>query len=388
MNAAQEQAGHAHGHAHGHGPGEIDRIHVGAATGGYDVVVGRSDVAAHVPGLLGDGVQRVLIVHAAAVEPLAARLGDVLRGRGVRVWLQVVPDGEAAKTAAVTAGLWAQLGAAGFTRSDAVVGVGGGAVTDLAGFVAATWLRGVAVVQVPTTLLAMVDAAVGGKTGINTAEGKNLVGAFHEPVGVLVDLTSLRTLPRADLVAGMAEVVKGGFIGDPRILHLVEADPVAALDPDSAVLRELVVRKIALKARVVTADLRESSLREILNYGHTFGHAIEQISGYRRRHGEAVAVGMMFAAALARRAGLLDEAGARRHRDVLSAVGLPTTYAPPAGHDWPEHLSVMRRDKKTRGDLLRFVVVDSRGEPSRLEGPAEGDLRAAYEAVLVSDRAS
>ena len=184
MSAAQGEAGQEAGQGHRQGHGDVDRIHVGAQPG-YDVVVGRSDVAAHVPGLLGDGVQRVLIVHAAAVEPLAARLGDVLRERGVRVWLQVVPDGEAAKTAAVTAQLWAQLGAAGFTRSDAVVGVGGGAVTDLAGFVAATWLRGVAVVQVPTTLLAMVDAAVGGKTGINTAEGKNLVGAFHEPVGVL-----------------------------------------------------------------------------------------------------------------------------------------------------------------------------------------------------------
>ena len=361
---------------------QIDRIHVGVPGAGYDVLVGQQDVADEVPTLLGDGVRRVLIVHATAVTTLAAQIGDVLAARGIETHLYVVPDGEAAKTVGVARQLWSALGEAGFTRSDAVVGVGGGAVTDLAGFVAATWLRGVAIVQVPTTLLAMVDAAVGGKTGINTPEGKNLVGSFHEPVGVLVDLTSLRTLPRADLVAGMGEIVKGGFIGDPRILELIESDPQAALDPDSPVLRELVVRKIALKARVVTADLRESSLREILNYGHTFAHAIGQVSGYARRHGEAVAIGMMYAATLARLAGRLDDAGVARHAAALAAVGLPTTYAPPAGHGWEEHLVAMRRDKKTRGDLLRFVVVDSAGEPGRLEGPAEDDLRAAYEAIL------
>lgn len=360
----------------------VTRIHVGADDAGYDVVVGRRDAADQVPALLGPAVQRVLLVHAAAVESLARRLAEVLESVGVRTLLEVVPDGEAAKTAQVTARLWSVLGQAGFTRSDAVIGVGGGAVTDLAGFVAATWLRGVAVVQVPTTLLAMVDAAVGGKTGINTEEGKNLVGAFHEPVGVLVDLTSLRTLPAVDLVAGMAEVVKGGFIGDPRILQLVEGDPRAALDPDSAVLRELVERKIALKARVVTADLRESSLREILNYGHTFAHAIEQVSGYTRRHGEAVAIGMMYVAHLAHLAGRLDDAGVQRHRDVLAAIGLPTTYTPPAGHGWDAHLVAMRRDKKTRGDLLRFVVVDAAGEPGRLEGPSDADLHAAYESIL------
>ncbi len=360
----------------------LDVIHVGAPEAGYDVLVGREDVAARIPDLLREGVRRVLVVHAAAVEPLAARIGGVLADRGVEVHARAVPDGEAAKTSEVAAQLWSVLGAAGFTRSDAVVGVGGGAVTDLAGFVAATWLRGVDVVQVPTTLLAMVDAAVGGKTGINTPEGKNLVGAFHEPAGVLVDLTSLRTLPRADLVAGLAEVVKGGFIGEPRILELVGSEPQAALDPDSAVLRELVVRKIGLKARVVTADLREASLREILNYGHTFAHAIEQVSGYTRRHGEAVAIGMMYVAHLAHLAGRLDDAGLRRHAQVLASVGLPTDYAPPAGHGWEDHLAAMRRDKKTRGDLLRFVVVDDQGEPGRLQGPQEAQLRAAYEAIL------
>lgn len=366
----------------------VEAIHVGAADGGYDVLVGDQDVAAQIPRLLGDRVARVLLVHAQAVTPLAQRIAAVLGERGVRTYLEVLPDGEAAKTVHVAAHLWSVLGEAAFTRSDAVVGVGGGAVTDLAGFVAATWLRGVPVVHVPTTLLAMVDAAVGGKTGINTDEGKNLVGSFHEPAGVLVDLSVLRTLPRVDLVAGMAEVVKGGFIGDPRILELIEADPAAALDPASPVLRELVLRKIALKARVVTADLKESSLREILNYGHTFAHAVEQVSGYTRRHGEAVAIGMVYVAELARRAGILDDAGVARHRAVLTAIGLPTSYAPPTdaegaeGNGWPDHLAAMRRDKKTRGDLLRFVVVDTAGEPGRLEGPSEADLEDAYRAVI------
>lgn len=363
---------------------QIDTIHVGPPDAGYDVLVGQQDVAAGIDSLLPPSVHRVLIVHAAAVQPLAQRIADVLAERDVSTYLEVLPDGEAAKTVQVAAHLWSVLGQAGFTRTDAVVGVGGGAVTDLAGFVAATWLRGVPVVQVPTTLLAMVDAAVGGKTGINTGEGKNLVGSFHEPAGVLVDLSSLRTLPRADLIAGMAEVVKGGFIGEPRILELLRDDPQAALEPDSLVLRELVVRKIALKARVVTADLKEASLREILNYGHTFGHAVEQVNGYRRRHGEAVALGMIYVAELARRAGLLDDAGVADHRAVLTAIGLPTTYTPPPGQGWDEHLAAMRRDKKTRGALLRFVVVDTAGEPGRLEGPSEEDLRAAYDALVTT----
>jgi 3-dehydroquinate synthase len=219
-------------------------------------------------------------------------VAETAREAGLDVYLAVVPDAEDAKSAVVAAELWSALGQAGFTRTDAVIGVGGGTVTDLAGFVAATWLRGVRVVQVPTTLLGMVDAAVGGKTGINTPEGKNLVGAFHPPAGVLCDLDALATLPRPDLVAGLAEVVKCGFIADPRILELVEADPVAALDVEGPFLRQLVERAVQVKADVVTADLREAALREILNYGHTFGHAVEQVEGYRWRHGEAVAVGM------------------------------------------------------------------------------------------------
>ena len=340
----------------------------------YDVVVGHG-VSGRLVGLLAAGVRQVLVVRPESLGRLAAPVVEQLRSAGLGVHEAAVPDNELAKTTEVAASLWAQLGQHAFTRSDAVVAVGGGTVTDLAGFVAATWLRGVAVVHVPTTLLAMVDAAVGGKTGINTAQGKNLVGAFHEPAGVLCDLDVLASLPRVDLVAGLAEVVKAGFIADPVILDLVEADPSGATRWDGPHTRELVERAITVKADVVAQDLTESWLREILNYGHTLGHAVEQVEGYRRRHGEAVAIGMVYAAELARRSGHLGADVVARHRSVLSSVGLPTSY--PSGR-WDDLLAAMRRDKKARGALLRFVVLEGVGRPTRLEGPDEQWLTGAY----------
>ncbi|HSP60334.1 MAG TPA: 3-dehydroquinate synthase family protein, partial [Ornithinimicrobium sp.] len=245
---------------------------------------------------------------------------------------------------------------------------------------AATWLRGVEVVQLPTSLLGIVDAAVGGKTGINTAEGKNLVGAFHPPAAVLCDPSWLATMPRPDYASGLAEVIKCGFIADPHILDLVEADPGAALDPvaDPGLAVELVVRAVQVKADVVSTDLREASLREILNYGHTFAHAVEQVEDYTWRHGDAVAVGMVYVAELAHRRGLMDADLLARHRRVLSAVGLPTSYR--SGR-WPELRAAMGRDKKTRGATLRFVVLEGLARPARLEGPDESELRAAYDAL-------
>ena len=342
----------------------------------YDVVIGRG-VTGELAGLVRDGAQRALVVHPPALaESVQAIERDLLRA-GVEVIRAVVPDGEAAKTSDVAATLWSLLGRRGFTRTDVVVGVGGGATTDLAGFVAATWLRGVPAVLVPTTLLGMVDAAVGGKTAIDTAEGKNLVGAFHPPAGVLCDLDTLRTLPRAELVSGMAEVVKTGFVGDPQVLELVEADPVAALDPTGEVLPELVERSVRFKAGVVAGDLRESGDREVLNYGHTLGHAVEKVEAFRRRHGEAVSVGLVYAAELAAAVGRLAPEVVERHRTVLSAVGLPTTYDGP----WPDVLAAMRVDKKARGSVLRFVVLDGVGRPGRLEGPDDDLLAATYERI-------
>jgi 3-dehydroquinate synthase len=342
----------------------------------YDVVVGR--------GLLGGitetlaGASSVAILH----QPSLGVTAEVVRTEFAEAGLNAnrieVPDAEDGKKLSVAGFCYSALGQIGMDRQGVVVGLGGGAVTDLAGFVAGTWMRGVRVVHVPTTLLGMVDAAVGGKAGVNTDAGKNLVGVFHEPTAVFADLVTLETLPRNELVAGMGEVVKAGFIADPVILDLIEADPAAAIDPTGDVLGELVRRAIQVKADVVSADLRESSLREVLNYGHTLGHAIERREQYRWRHGAAVSVGLVFAAELARLAGRLDDATAARHAAVLASIGLPTTYAADA---LPELLDAMRSDKKTRAGVLRFVVLDGLAKPGRLEGPDPSLLAAAYSAV-------
>ena len=326
--------------------------------------------------------RRVLVVHQPGRTDLVAEVVELLRSAGAEPVVAEVPDAEAAKTAEVLVALWKRLGEAGFTRDDLVVGVGGGAVTDLAGFVAASWLRGVESVMLPTSLLGVVDAAVGGKTGINTGEGKNLVGAFHPPRAVLCDPAWLGTMQRADYVSGLAEVVKCGFIADPQILELVEADPRAAVDPttDPDLAVELITRAVQVKADVVAADLREASLREILNYGHTFGHAVELAEDYTWRHGDAVAVGMVFVAELAHRAGLIDGGLLDRHRSVLTSVGLPTAY-PGAPGRWPELRAAMARDKKSRGSTLRFVALEGLARPTRLVAPAEELLEAACAAV-------
>lgn len=373
-----------------------DRIVHVASAAPYDVTVGRGLLERAIDALPGASA-KVLVVHSAPLAPVADRLRALIEASGREPVLAEVPDAEQGKTAEVLAFCWQVLGKSGFTRSDVVVGLGGGAVTDLAGFVAATWMRGIGVIHLPTTLLAMVDAAVGGKTGINTAEGKNLVGAFHEPLAVFNDVQFLTTLPRHDLVAGLAEVVKGGFIRDGRILEIVEdnLDLLSAAGPQDGarasvadertldeaalpILEELIARKVAVKAEVVAADLKESHLREILNYGHTFGHAIEHVERYQWRHGSAVAVGMMFAAELAHLAGRLSEADVERHRAILTGLGLPTTYA---SDKWDALLAAMRLDKKSRGDMLRFVVLQGIGNPVRLEGPDPALLLGAYDAV-------
>jgi 3-dehydroquinate synthase len=356
----------------------------------YDVVVGTA-LFPHLARLV-EGIQRVAVIHAAALDDQVRPILDAL-GATHDVLAIPLPDGEGAKTAAVAAECWEALGRAGFTRSDAVVTFGGGATTDLAGFVAATWLRGVKVFHVPTTLLAMVDAAVGGKTGINTGAGKNLVGAFHEPSGVLCDLALLRSLPHAELVAGMGEVVKCGFIADPEILRLVEADPQAALDVEGPVLRELIERAIQVKIDVVVPDLKENIAadgsadswpgREVLNYGHTMAHAIERASSYSVRHGEAVAIGCCYVAEVARGAGLIDDALAERHRAAFRAVGLPTTWH---GATYDELEAAMRVDKKSRGSQLRFVVLHELAQPRILAGPDEALLRSAYSVMTGASR--
>jgi 3-dehydroquinate synthase len=342
----------------------------------YDVVVGNG-LADRVAGLLGDAAT-VVTVTDSAVADRATDIGDALRAAGRRVESVIVASGEQAKSLDTVAGLWESFGEFRLTRSDAIVAIGGGATTDVVGFAAATWLRGVRVVHVPTTLLAMVDAAIGGKTGINTAAGKNLVGAFHPPAGVLVDLDVLSTLPDEQWVNGMAEVIKAGFIADPRILDLIDDDPAGAATASGAAARELIERSIAVKTEVVSRDLKDSGPREFLNYGHTLGHAIEQVEQYRIPHGHAVAIGMVFAAGLGRSLGRLDSAVADRHRAVLQRSGLPTTYRSGA---LGELLDVMRVDKKARGSVQRFVVLDGLGKPGIAENPDAAVIEAAYAEV-------
>jgi 3-dehydroquinate synthase len=342
----------------------------------YPVIIGT--------GLLGElervleGRHKVAILHQPVLAQTAEAIRDRLSDKGVDAHRIEIPDAEGGKELPVVGFIWEVLGRIGVGRKDAIVSLGGGAATDVAGFAAATWLRGVDIVHVPTTLLGMVDAAVGGKTGINTDAGKNLVGAFHQPAAVLIDLATLETLPRNEIVAGMAEIVKAGFIADPVILDLIEADPQAALDPSGPVLPELIRRAVAVKAEVVAADEKESQLREILNYGHTLAHAIERRERYRWRHGAAVSVGLVFAAELGRLAGRLDDDTANRHRSILTSLGLPVSYDADA---LPQLLDYMAGDKKTRAGVLRFVVLDGLAKPGRLEGPDPSLLAAAYAEV-------
>ncbi|MGY1804033.1 3-dehydroquinate synthase [Blastococcus sp. SYSU D00922] len=336
----------------------------------YEVVVGPGAQAEL--GVVLAGTAKAAVVHTPPLAALAGAAVETLQTAGVAAEALVVPDGEAAKTAEVAAGLWEEFGRLGMTRSDAVVGVGGGAVTDLAGFVAATWTRGVRFVTVPTSILGMVDAAVGGKTGINTAAGKNLVGAFHPPIAVLADTDVLAGLPDAEFRSGLAEVVKCGFIADGEILRLLSDDPTGRRDTE-----ELIERAVRVKAEAVGEDLYDTGRREFLNYGHTLGHAIERVEDFGWRHGEAVAVGLVFAAELAGQAGLLTRADVDLHRSLVDRMGLPTRYA----GDWATIQSVMRLDKKARGASLRFVVLDGLGNPMILTDPDQAWLDAAWAAV-------
>lgn len=342
----------------------------------YEVVIGH--------GLLGElapllaGAARVAIIHPPTLRASAEAVRDDLIEADFEAHAVEIPDGEDAKTMAVAGFCFDVLGQIGLTRNDAVVGLGGGSTTDLAGWVAASWLRGIRVVQIPTTLAGMVDAAVGGKTGINTDRGKNLVGAFHPPVGVLCDLGTLASLPENDYIAGLAEVVKCGFIADPRILEVIESDPRMATVPGNRSERELVERSVAVKARVVSQDLTEQGLREILNYGHTLAHAIEKAERYTWRHGAAVSIGLVFAAELGRAMGRLDDVTADRHRAILSSLRLPVGYRADA---FSQLLETMKVDKKARGNRLRFVVLDGLARPVTVDNPDPALLVAAYSEV-------
>ena len=326
----------------------------------------------------------------AAIKPLLVDRGQVaiivseaMRDRIVglpetdaQIHIFTVPDSEAGKSFATYQKVLDWLGAAGFTRNDLVIAVGGGAVTDLSGFVASSWLRGIDWVAVPTTLAAMVDAAVGGKTGINSEYGKNLIGSFYSPISVLVDLAWLETLSDRDFAAGLAEVLKSGFIVDGIIVELLKGKSVPEVRSDRALTLELISRTVGVKAKVVSGDFKESFDREILNYGHTLGHAIELHCKYSLRHGECVSIGLVFAANLANQTGILSDEITQLHLSILQKLGLPTTYE---SRHWAELRASMAIDKKSRSGTLRFVAISEIGKTLRIEAPSESDLLAAYE---------
>ena len=280
------------------------------------------------------------------------------------------PSGESQKNIRVLESVWRKCSAIGLERSDAIIGFGGGATTDLAGFAAATWLRGVDWYAIPTSLAGMVDAAIGGKTGINAQSGKNLIGSFYSPSGVFIDIKYLSKLPNRDLSAGLAEVIKCGFISDYKILNLVQDDVLN--------FEKLISRAVKVKANVVAKDFKESKIREVLNYGHTLGHAIEKDSKYKLRHGEAVSIGMVYAAELSRELlGLADEI-VELHRVLLGNLNLPTSY--PKSR-WSSLVDLLLKDKKVKQGKVRFIGLSKIGKPVWLEDVPSSTLTKVYERI-------
>jgi len=295
---------------------------------------------------------------------------------GANIHLMYLPDGEAQKDITIASKIWEVAGELGLRRSDAIWGIGGGATTDLAGFVAATWLRGIDWFAIPTSLAGMVDASVGGKTGINSPAGKNLIGAFHSPSEVIIDINFLNSLSDRDFAAGLAEVIKTGFISDTEILKLLHN--CAGIAQARLIAKELIFRSVTVKARVVSADFKEGKLREILNYGHTLGHAIEKREKYTLRHGEAIAIGLAFIAHLSALLSSLSNEDVQLHIDLLKKFGLPTSYAPEA---FEELLALMANDKKARASGIRFIGLAKLGEPTWLERVSQSEMKSAYERI-------
>jgi 3-dehydroquinate synthase len=338
----------------------------------YEVLVGcnwRSELAARAANR-----SRCAIV---TTESMRAAIGNLESGDCEFIYC-VIPDGEEGKSPDVLLKIWNWLAAAGFTRSDLVVGIGGGAITDIAGFAAATYLRGIDWIAIPTSVAGSVDAAIGGKTGANLDYGKNLVGSFYSPLVVLIDTSWFETLSDRDFAAGLAEVVKCGFIRDREILHLLQGRDLNTLRKDHSLVLELVKRAVQVKADVVGGDFKESFDREILNYGHTFGHAVEKHSKYSLRHGECVSIGMAYMAHLQSHLGLISDEVRDLHFTILAGLDLPITYS--AG-DWPELKALMSMDKKSRGNILRFVTISDIGKTDRIADVAQADLVSAYEKV-------
>lgn len=332
------------------------------------------------------GLSAAAVLFDANTRAYARRVLDSLRRARIRAVSMPLRAGEGVKTPEVLAGLWEAFAEAGLDRQSAVVAVGGGALGDLAGFAAATYMRGIAAVLAPTTLLAQVDASIGGKTAVNLRAGKNLAGTFTQPRGVLIDPDALRTLSDRDFATGLAEVVKYGVIRDAALFCRLEASAeMIRRRHDAALLAWLVDRCVRIKAAVVTRDERESGPREILNYGHTIGHALERATGYRITHGEAVAVGMAAEARVAARMGLASPAFVARQDALIAALGLPVRWRLPSSppSDVRDRFwSALRLDKKSRGGAARFVLPRALGRVQRGVVVPDGVLESVVSAVI------
>ncbi len=349
-------------------PARRDRIRVELGARSYDILVGRGLIADAGPAMLPVLRQkRVFIVTDETVAPLhLAALESSLSAAGIASDTAILPAGEQTKSFDHLAALIDLILASGVERGSTLVALGGGVIGDLTGFAAAIVLRGIDFVQIPTTLLAQVDSSVGGKTGINTARGKNLVGSFHQPRLVLADIDALATLPRRQLLAGYAEVVKYGLLGDAAFFAWLEQNGAALLDGDTELLREAVTRSCAAKAAIVADDEREAGRRALLNLGHTFGHALEAECGFSDvlLHGESVAVGMAMAFELSARLGLCQPTDAARAIRHLAAVGLPATLGAIGRPSWnvDRLIQHMHHDKKVSGGELTFVLAHGIGD--------------------------
>ena len=372
--------------------GDSERVRVELGARGYDIVVGAGVLAEAGRHLKTLGVKRTVIVTDGTVAALhlAALTGSLARA-GIRHDRVIVPPGEATKSFAGLEHLIESMLALGIERSTVVVALGGGVVGDLAGFAAAIALRGLDYVQIPTTLLAQIDSSVGGKTAIDSRHGKNLVGAFHQPRLVLADTAVLDTLPRRELLAGYAEVVKYGLIDDAAFFAWLEQHGVPLIAGDAAARRQAIVACCRAKARVVALDEREAGPRALLNLGHTFGHALEAELDFRPDlllHGEAVAIGMMMAFDLSARLGLAPAADAERVRRHFTAIGLPTGLdaAQFGGRRFTVDglLERMRRDKKVRDGRMTFVLVRGIGRAFLSQDVDVGALRELLERAVAA----
>lgn len=359
----------------------IRTVNVELGERAYPILIG-SNILDRLPEMVArTGVKgRLGIVTDSNVGPLYAdRVRTLLEDAGHGVDVHTMPAGEPNKRMAAVEAICGTFLAGGLDRTSLVLALGGGVVGDVAGYAAASFMRGVPFIQIPTTIVAQVDSSVGGKTGVNHPLGKNTIGAFHQPLGVLVDMALLRTLPDRELRAGLAEAIKHGIIADEDLFAFMEQNAAAILAMDPEALAVPILRSCEIKAAVVAGDEKEHGARANLNYGHTFGHAIEAVTRYETfLHGEAIAIGMVAAGALSRELGLVDDAFVARQRAVFEAYGLPVA--------WPELpaddvVQAMRKDKKVRAGTLKFIVADRIGHVLQRTDITEAQVRAALDAV-------